>query len=126
MASWVGNPKYCCIHYYQISVSIPNNIQIGGKHTSCYWLVLGVSPVGQKIVIAISKSFYVVFCPIVVQMYTKFYPNQTKNIFYWLALVDWSGQSKDSYSRYVDTHQFRKKRTHISSAFSRWVENNVC
>ena len=28
-------------------------------------------------------------------------------------------------SRYVDTHQFRKNRTHISSAFSRWLKNDV-
>ena len=28
--------------------------------------------------------------------------------------------------RHVDTHQFRKNRTHISSTFSRWVKNDVC
>ena len=29
-------------------------------------------------------------------------------------------------NRYVDTHQFRKNRTNISSAYSRWVKNDVC
>ena len=36
--------------------------------------------------------------------------------------LKWAG---DTYIRYVDTHRFRKNRTHISSTFSRLHENTL-
>ena len=58
--------------------------------------VVWVVVVNQKIDVAISNSFYVVFLPNICP-HNKFHPYWTKNIeveiiSYWLASVGWSGQ----------------------------------
>ena len=52
----------------------------------------------SKIDVAISNSFYVVFCHIVVHKpnFIQIGQKNVKNIGFWLALVGWSGQSKNS------------------------------
>ena len=61
------------------------------------WAVVLVGVVDQKVAVAIFNSFYVAFCPIDVHIPNFIQIGQkVKEIGFRLALVGWSGQSKNS------------------------------
>ena len=87
-------------HYWP---PIPNFIQIGQKTQKLeiftfgrFWLV---GLVGQKMVVGISNSFYVVFAPLLapipnfIQIEWKTW--KLKNFHFWSILVDWAGRWKN-------------------------------
>ena len=80
-----------------------NFIQIGQKtqklETFTFGRFLLVRLEGQKMVVGISKSFYVVFAPLLAHIPNFIQIGQKKEvkmISYRLASVGWSGQSKNS------------------------------